>query len=181
VTPVLKHATASVFLFHHRAGGWRVGLIRHPRLHRWMLPGGHVEGHENSAEAALREVREETGHTAQLIAPPGREAPGPARPQRAVAMPWWIVEQDVPGERRLPHLHVHVDHLYVAVTADAYSSAPAELPFAWYQAGDLNSLDMFDDSRVGACHLLDHIHDFTASSAARRPGRASEPTLEPST
>ena len=67
---MVKHGTASVFLLARFDGGWRIGLIHHPRLRRWMLPGGHVEAYENPAEAALREVREETGLTAQLINTP---------------------------------------------------------------------------------------------------------------
>ncbi|MGQ0776590.1 MAG: NUDIX domain-containing protein [Pseudonocardiales bacterium] len=71
----VKHATASVFLFAHTNDTWRVGLIRHPRLDKWMLPGGHVEPDENPAEAALREVAEETGLTAQLLPGPGLDKP----------------------------------------------------------------------------------------------------------
>jgi 8-oxo-dGTP pyrophosphatase MutT (NUDIX family) len=57
----LKHLTSSVFVFRRFTDGWRTGLIRHPRLHKMMIPGGHVEPEETSAEAALREVAEETG------------------------------------------------------------------------------------------------------------------------
>lgn len=37
-------------------------LVRHKRL-GWSTPGGHIERHENSREAALRELHEETGLT----------------------------------------------------------------------------------------------------------------------
>jgi 8-oxo-dGTP pyrophosphatase MutT (NUDIX family) len=37
-------------------------LVFHPRLHRWLQPGGHVEASDASLlDAARREAREETG------------------------------------------------------------------------------------------------------------------------
>ncbi len=36
---------------------------------RWTLPKGGVEPDETHAEAAVREVREETGHSAAIVAP----------------------------------------------------------------------------------------------------------------
>ena len=42
--------------------GERVLLVRHRRLERWLLPGGHIEPEDATAgEAARREVIEETG------------------------------------------------------------------------------------------------------------------------
>ena len=38
-------------------GGWRIGLIRHPRLRRMMIPGGHVEPEESPAEAVVSEIK----------------------------------------------------------------------------------------------------------------------------
>ncbi|HSJ14184.1 MAG TPA: NUDIX hydrolase [Longimicrobiales bacterium] len=43
-----------------RNGDARVLLIRDPYAN-WGLPKGHIEGGETPAEAAVREVREETG------------------------------------------------------------------------------------------------------------------------
>jgi 8-oxo-dGTP pyrophosphatase MutT (NUDIX family) len=43
-----------------RDGGARVLLIRDPYAN-WGLPKGHIEGGETPAQAAVREVREETG------------------------------------------------------------------------------------------------------------------------
>lgn len=37
----------------------------------WCLPKGHIEGDETPAEAAIREVAEETGITAEIIRPIG--------------------------------------------------------------------------------------------------------------
>ena len=71
----VKHLTSSVFVFRRFTDGWRTGLIRHPRLHRMMIPGGHVEPEESCAEAALREVAEETGLAAALVSPPAAPVP----------------------------------------------------------------------------------------------------------
>lgn len=49
--------------------GEEVLLIRRgkpPRLGQWSLPGGRIEWGERAADAALRELREETGVQAKL-------------------------------------------------------------------------------------------------------------------
>jgi len=40
---------------------------RKPRLGEWSIPGGRVEPGERLAETALREMREETGVSAELL------------------------------------------------------------------------------------------------------------------
>lgn len=157
-----KHPTASVFLLAHTDSSWRVGLIRHPRLGKWMLPGGHVEPDENPAEAALREVAEETGLAAQLLPGPGLDEPDEAVEPSVIA-PLWIVEQQVPAERREPEPHVHVDHLYLALANVTAPALDAELPFAWYTAGQLAAVDMFADTRVRAAYLLNRIDTLTTT------------------
>jgi len=56
-------------------------LVVRPRRRRdeWVLPKGHIEPGESAEEAAVREVREETGVEAELVTPLGSEsfdAPG---------------------------------------------------------------------------------------------------------
>jgi 8-oxo-dGTP pyrophosphatase MutT (NUDIX family) len=58
------HFTASAFVL--SADGSRLLLIHHPKLRRWLQPGGHIEPEDADCEAAARrEVLEETG-VAQL-------------------------------------------------------------------------------------------------------------------
>jgi 8-oxo-dGTP pyrophosphatase MutT (NUDIX family) len=155
---VLKHPTASVFVFRRFTDGWRTGLIQHPRLHRMMIPGGHVEPEESAAEAALREVAEETGLAVTLVGPPAAPVPDGYRGRR-VALPWWVAEYQVKPDNHLDVAHVHVDHLYVALADGPPPAAGAGLPgpehpFGWYAACDLAGLDMFDDARLLARLLL---------------------------
>ena len=58
---------------HHSAGGLVVRgsevLLIEPRAGRWQLPKGHVEPGEAPEQTAVREVREETGVQARVLAP----------------------------------------------------------------------------------------------------------------
>lgn len=148
-----KHATASVFVLGRQPAGWRLGLIRHPRFARPMLPGGHVEPTESPAEAAVREVAEETGLAVRLVGPPAAPLPAGYRPPR-VAQPWWIVEYQVPPDNHLAAAHVHVDYLYVAIAGQQGPAAEPDHAFGWYAAADLAGLDMFDDARLLATAVL---------------------------
>ena len=150
---VVKHATASVFVFAELDGAWRVGLVRHPRLGRHMIPGGHVEDDETQAQAALREVEEESGLVVRLIDPPMPAVPQ-GYPYRQVAAPWWITEMDCPADNHLDVPHVHVDHQYVAVADDPRPVGVAAHPFAWHGQGELAGLDMFEDTRLLAAVLF---------------------------
>lgn len=55
------HVTASAWVVDRSARA--AVLVFHPKLARWLQPGGHLEPGEATAEASLREAREETGLT----------------------------------------------------------------------------------------------------------------------
>jgi 8-oxo-dGTP pyrophosphatase MutT (NUDIX family) len=72
--PRRRRAPQSTEERQHSAGGLvvrggEVLLISTAGGKRWQLPKGHLEGAELPEEAAVREVREETGVTGRVIAP----------------------------------------------------------------------------------------------------------------
>lgn len=155
----IKHATASVFLFSRESAGWRLGLIEHPRLGRLMIPGGHVEDYESQAQAALREVAEETGlFGVHLLAAPAPALP-PGFPHERVVPPWWITEQHVPADNHLDQPHVHLDHQYVAIADAAAPTEVAAHPFSWYPAERLSELELWEDTKLLAKVLFSCIGD----------------------
>ncbi len=110
------HVTASAVVVGPRG----TLLHRHKRLGLWLQPGGHVDAGEHPADAALREVLEETGVAARHG--------DPAHPR--------VVHIDVhPGGRG----HTHLDLRYVLEAGDVDPVAmPGESPdvrwFSWDEA-----------------------------------------------
>jgi 8-oxo-dGTP pyrophosphatase MutT (NUDIX family) len=71
-------------------GGWHVCLIARRREAGgivWGLPKGHVEPGEGLKEAALREIREETGLSGELL-------------RKVGAVTYWFVAKERPGKER---------------------------------------------------------------------------------
>ncbi len=166
----VKHATASTFVFCAFPGAWQVGVIAHPRLGWAMVTGGHVEAEETPAEAALREVTEETGLAkVRFIRPPAPGLPD-GFPHERVEPPWWITEMPVPSDNHLAEPHIHVDHQYVAVAPGPEPSTAAAHAFNWYALEDLQALDMPEDTKLLAKMLFEVIGDLAANRGSDPAG-----------
>jgi 8-oxo-dGTP pyrophosphatase MutT (NUDIX family) len=152
---VIKHATATTFVFGLLPGGWRLGLIVHPVFGRLMAPGGHVEPDESAPDTAGREVTEETGLDVRYVPAPAAPVPaGLAGQRRLVSQPWWIIEQPVDRDNHLAVPHVHTDHLFVAVAAGNDPVTEPAHPFGWYDLAAMRELRMFNDTRLLATALF---------------------------
>ena len=136
---------------------WRSELLVDPAV---------VEEHESQAEAAAREVQEETGLAeVRLLEPPAPALPAGFPPTHArVPLPWWITEMQVPADNHLAAGHVHVDHVWVSVAADPRSATRPAHPFAWLTADEVAVLPMFEDARLLASVLFTCISDLAAGS-----------------
>src|SRR3989304_10288635 len=62
-TDLVLMPSVSVLAFDDRG---RVLLVRHAETGRWVIPGGTVEPLESPADAAVREIWEETGIRVEL-------------------------------------------------------------------------------------------------------------------
>ncbi|MET9064435.1 NUDIX domain-containing protein [Streptosporangium sandarakinum] len=152
---MIKEATASAFVLRHsESGDVQVGLVWHPRLQEWMAAGGHVEADEHPAEAALREITEETGLVTQLLSAPALPLPA-GFPHSAVTAPWWIVEVAACADNHTAAPHVHVDNVFLAWAGD---STPVQEPVhevRWFTADQLSDgADIAEDSRLQAKEVL---------------------------
>jgi 8-oxo-dGTP pyrophosphatase MutT (NUDIX family) len=128
-----------------------------------MVVGGHVEVDETPAEAAVREVVEESGLQVRLLSYPMPALPV-GYPHAPVAAPWWITEMMVPPDNHLDEPHVHVDHQYVALAASLVPVTEAVHPFAWFSSDQLEGLSMFEDTRLLARLLFPQIGVIAAAA-----------------
>lgn len=175
---MIKESTATVFVFAQIDAVWNLGLIYHPRLQQWMNPGGHVEN-ENEADAAVREVLEETGLLAELLRPPGLPLPM-GYPVPEVVRPWWMNELAVPADGHTPEPHIHVDHQYLAVAAQPTPVAAPEHPFRWCREANVDNLDIVADTKMLAAMLLPQMAQIAAAHGRLlRTGAAAEPVADP--
>jgi 8-oxo-dGTP pyrophosphatase MutT (NUDIX family) len=145
---LLRHFTVAVFVVH----GQRVLLHYHRKLGKWLPPGGHIEDNELPDEAAIREVREETGICARLVGGHGLPIDEP----RQLVVPAGIqLENIYPG-------HQHVDLVYFA-RPDPDDMPSAEIDprlaesdqVAWYAADQLAALGASAEIQAWARRALD--------------------------
>lgn len=52
---------------HVASGGYELAIIHRQRYDDWTLPKGHLQEGESWVDAALREVKEETGYEAEIL------------------------------------------------------------------------------------------------------------------
>ena len=130
--PDTVHAAGAV-LWRPAAGGTEVCLVHRPAYDDWSLPKGKLDGDEHTLAAAVREVREETGHAA---------LPQLRLPEVAYALP--------DGRRKT------VDFWLMRADGDAPAEVldPTEVDgVAWLPPGDAVSRLSYPDDRA----LVEHV------------------------
>jgi 8-oxo-dGTP pyrophosphatase MutT (NUDIX family) len=95
-----RHFTVAVFVV------WegKVLLHHHRKLGMWLPPGGHIEENELPDEAAVREVKEETGFEVELTGERREDVADPVQLHRPAGVQ---LENIGPG-------HQHIDLIYFA-------------------------------------------------------------------
>jgi len=117
----LGHITASGLVVDNK----KVLLIFHPFIKRWFQPGGHIDDGESPADAAIREVYEETG----LVCVLDSEDPEPIDIDVHE-----ISENPTKGE----DAHLHIDLLYCLRVSRQEKSAE-DIACAWIPFDQIES------------------------------------------
>jgi 8-oxo-dGTP pyrophosphatase MutT (NUDIX family) len=108
---VIRHFTASAIVLDDND---RALLVHHNKIGLWLYPGGHIDPNEDPAQAALREVHEETGIYAEVIADRQFDHPAVA----TIPPPFTILEMGVQDSKVGKHRHVDLVYVCRPVSGD---------------------------------------------------------------
>jgi ADP-ribose pyrophosphatase YjhB (NUDIX family) len=139
MSEITRDFTVATFVLHEG----KTLMLWHKKLAMWLPPGGHIDPNELPDEAAVREVKEETGLDVVLLSEPAMEQlPGPLQ----LARPEGIQLEDVaPG-------HQHIDLIYFARPVDPAAVRPVANDeverLGWYGRTDLDRIPLTEEVRA---------------------------------
>lgn len=129
----IRHYTASAVVLDN-AG--RMLLVHHNKIGQWLYPGGHIDPNEDPAQAALREVREETGIQAVIVGDPAFAHPA----VRSHPAPWAIIEMDVTDSKVGAHRHIDLVYVCRAPGGDLTAQLAEVSGVRWVPVADIAGL-----------------------------------------
>jgi len=101
-----KQFTATVYILKED----KVLLLMHPKLKKWIPPGGHIEPNELPSECAKREALEETGLIVDLIK--DENVWVERWNASSFERPWLCLLENIPPYGSQP-AHQHIDFIYL--------------------------------------------------------------------
>jgi len=140
-----KHFCASVWITTTSAPQ-KILLVHHKKFGKWLQPGGHIEKFENPVDAAIREIKEETGVDISFLRKRVKiiDSDGAFLP-----VPKFIMEQTIPANEKQPQ-HYHLDIQYcLEIPEQKLFSNPAEShSIGWFTKDEALKLPIHEDTRV---------------------------------
>jgi len=142
-----SHFTATAYVIQHS----QVLLLPHPKLKKWLPPGGHVELNETPPECAKRETLEETGLKISFI--PQENVWLHFENASSLPRPYLCLLENIPAYQETP-AHQHIDMIYLARPIQGK-------PFdhvKWFSLEEIeklkNDIEIFEETKITARHLL---------------------------
>ncbi|HKN65663.1 MAG TPA: NUDIX domain-containing protein [Gemmatimonadaceae bacterium] len=131
--PVVRQVSAGGVVYRRAAGRAEVAMVRVGPKRRWQLPKGIVDEGEKPEETAVREVREEAGVNARIVAP-------------LDMIEYWYVGNDRDGRRVRFHKFVHL-YLLVYESGDVADHDHEVDEARWVPLADATAMLAFDSER----------------------------------
>lgn len=128
-----RHFTATTYIIHEE----EVLLLFHPKLQKWLPPGGHIEPNETPPDAARREVREETGLEIAFIEDENIWVK--RWNAQSFERPYLCLKEYVPPHKEKP-AHEHLDLIYLAKpVGNPLPTSPD--PIKWFTLEEVEALE----------------------------------------
>lgn len=144
IKPNEKHYTATVCIVTQEEPK-KVLLVHHKKFNAWMMPGGHQEPFENPYEAAIREVKEETGIdiTKYIKAPENFDDHA-----NTLQVPQYLLEEKIPPFGDQP-FHYHLDQIYIVSIPyqQAHHQEKESFTIGWFSQEEIQKLTIIENVR----------------------------------
>jgi 8-oxo-dGTP pyrophosphatase MutT (NUDIX family) len=140
---ITRHFTATTFIVCKN----KVLLHPHKKLGIWLPPGGHIDRDELPEEAALREIREETGLDVEIY------QAGPVRVFKDVQV---LLQPYVVLLETINPFHQHIDFNYFARShsEELRPGVGESTDMRWLTQAEVEALDAPDDVKYLAVEAL---------------------------
>lgn len=142
-----KSITATVYVINNR----KVLLHQHKKYKTWFPLGGHIEEDEFPHEAAIREVKEESGFDVTLIETELAPEIDLARVKRIPA-PFCLLHEGIGGVENF------FDFIYIAETTETepHPEGDESKEFKWFSYEELQKYDIKPHVKNTALAILDY-------------------------
>ncbi len=140
-----KHFTVSIFII-TKENPRKVLLVHHKKYDLWIQPGGHIEDGENPVEAAVREVREETGlDISSLFLKIKTGSNG----SLFMPVPKYLMQQQIPAHKDSPS-HFHIDHMFLVKVPfqEVVHQEEESHNIGWFSLKEIEKLNTFADLKI---------------------------------
>ena len=144
---VEKHFTATAYIIDQN----KVLLLMHPKLKKWLPPGGHLEANETPPACAKREAKEETGLEIEFI--PQENLWLDYWNASSIERPYLCLLENIPAHGDKP-AHQHIDMIFLAkpIRGTLHESA------RWFSLEEIGKLiedqEIFAETKTTIRHLL---------------------------
>jgi len=142
-----KHFTATAYIIDQD----KVLLLMHPKLKKWLPPGGHVEPNETPPACARREALEETGLEIELIQQENLWLN--FWNASSIERPYLCLLENIPAHGDKP-AHQHIDMIYLAKPIQGTLLEGVR----WLSLAEVEQMtddqEIFSETKVTIRHLL---------------------------